>query len=676
MKADLASPANAAPKADSYRADIDGLRAVAVLSVLLFHAFPRWLPGGFVGVDIFFVISGFLISAILMHEIETKRFTIWRFYARRIRRILPALLLMLTACGVAGWYLLFDVEFARLSGFSLAGLLSAGNIGNLKNSGYFDDAADLTPLLHLWSLGVEEQFYLVWPLLLLLSRGANRARNLLIVVLTTIAVSFALNVALLGSHPSATFYLPFTRMWELAIGALLAWWNMFGRARAASLDASLVRMKDWLGVGGIALLAAAVGLINSQRAFPGWWAILPTLGAALSIAAGPSAWCNRKLLAARPLVLLGLISYPLYLWHWPLLSFARIVSPHELSSGLLAILLGSAVVLAWLTYRFVETPIRHALNGDAVAYRLLAGSALLTVASAIGYAGRIPQRPRPDAEFIRAGTALDESLRKAIGSKTCESLGVSSLLLPYCAFVDGPPGAPTLVLWGDSHAFAWGPALFEIGKRRGYRVVVISQYGCAPLLGVRRTDPGAALECRAFDLTADALKSIARLQPARIFLTARWSMYVHGYRVHGRLQAQTHYLTRSPSDAADAASSPAAVSAEFPATIAALHRIAPLTLIAPTPVLGLSVEQGRERDPDGFEPTTAEHHAFEAEPERLIADARLAYPDVTVVDPADLLCHEKCVSTLAGTLLYSDDNHLTAQATKLFEPALEAALPK
>src|SRR5580658_2009853 len=319
-----------------YRPDIDGLRAIAVLAVIGFHAFPAWIRGGFVGVDVFFVISGYLISTILLTGMERGSFRFTRFYIRRIRRIFPALIVVLLACMVAGWLVLFSFEYKAL-GKHVAG--SAAFVSNFvlwNEAGYFDKAAATKPLLHIWSLGIEEQFYIVWPLLLYLVWKRKAATLALLLLLFTF--SFTFNV--LSSDSAADFYSPLTRFWELMAGAVLAylslhWENLDKIIRklprpvpqiigsGAALE-SITR--NITAVIGVFLIVATVFTVDETKKFPGWWALLPVVGTYLMIASGPHAWINNKLLATRGLVAIGLISYPLYLWHWPLLSFIRIVN--------------------------------------------------------------------------------------------------------------------------------------------------------------------------------------------------------------------------------------------------------------------------------------------------------------------------------------------------------------
>ena len=311
-----------------YRPDIDGLRAIAVLAVIGFHAFPAWIRGGFVGVDVFFVISGYLISTILLTGMERGSFRVSQFYIRRIRRIFPALIVVLLACIVAGWLVLFSFEYQAL-GKHVAG--SAAFVSNFvlwNEAGYFDKAAATKPLLHIWSLGIEEQFYIVWPLLLFLVWKRKAATLALLLLLLTF--SFAFNV--LSSDPAADFYSPLTRFWELMAGAVLAylslhWEDLAGIFRKLPRHALQIIggsaapdsiTRNVAAVIGVLLIVATVLAVDETKKFPGWWALLPVVGTCLMIASGPHAWINNKLLAARGLVAIGLISYPLYLWHWPL----------------------------------------------------------------------------------------------------------------------------------------------------------------------------------------------------------------------------------------------------------------------------------------------------------------------------------------------------------------------
>ncbi|WP_316180358.1 MULTISPECIES: acyltransferase family protein [unclassified Bradyrhizobium] len=337
-----------------YRPDVDGLRAVAVICVVLFHAFPTLLPGGFVGVDVFFVISGYLITSILVSDLDDNKFSFLTFYARRVRRIFPALLTVLIVCLIAGWLLLLSAEYEQLGKHVAGGAAFIANFLFWKEANYFDTSANIKILLHLWSLGVEEQYYLIWPAMVW---AAWRVRlNLVVVTVVLLVGSFAFNLHIAPLNPPAAFYSPFSRFWELLAGGLLA---CIAQLRPALLRESLpVPFANAASLIGALMIGVAVLMITPKATFPGWWAVLPVVGTCLLVLAGQRAWINSRALSNRYVVEIGLISYPLYLWHWPLLAFAYNVydGPSPLLRGELV---AASVALAWATYRFVELPVRY-----------------------------------------------------------------------------------------------------------------------------------------------------------------------------------------------------------------------------------------------------------------------------------------------------------------------------
>ncbi|KFC67796.1 acyltransferase family protein [Massilia sp. LC238] len=428
----------------AYRRDIDGLRAVAVLSVVLFHAFPAVLRGGFIGVDIFFVISGFLITSILLRELEAGSFSFAGFYARRVRRIFPALVLVLGSCLAFGWLALFPDEYQQLGKHVVGGAGFAANFFYWAQVGYFDTAADTKPLLHLWSLGIEEQFYILWPVVLLL--GWRLRMNLLAVAAVLALASFAVNLGGIADHPTATFYSPASRAWELLLGAGLACLHARPGAAASRL-AVAPNLLSWLGA---ALLAAGLALITREDPFPGWRALLPALGALLLIGAGPQAWLNRVLLSNRLMVWIGLVSYPLYLWHWPLLSFAQIVESRTPAPAIRAAAVLLAVLLAWLTYRVVERPLRGGSGRGKVA----ALSALMLACAATGgyiylNDGLPTRKPVQDNLANQKALVLVEDKANA---EACKKRYGFDSTYEYCLQADVARD-PTVVLVGDSHAY-------------------------------------------------------------------------------------------------------------------------------------------------------------------------------------------------------------------------------
>lgn len=356
-----------------YRPDIDGLRAIAVLSVVGFHAFPGWVKGGFIGVDVFFVISGFLISSIIYESLDKGEFTFRDFYARRIRRIFPALIFVLTACFAFGWFSLLTDEFKQLGKHIAGGTAFISNLLLWQESGYFDNSAETKPLLHLWSLGIEEQFYIIWPLLLWFTW--KRKLNYFAVTLAMAAGSFYLNIQGIKQDAVATFYSPFTRFWELMCGGLLAWVTIYKKTSLAGIKlkadsiivSAIYRNKEvkkgetlanLFAFTGLALLAFGLVKIAKGFSFPGLWALVPVSAAVLILSAGPTAWINRKILSTKLFVWFGLISYPLYMWHWPLLSFTRILEDGAPSRNTRIAAVVISILLAWITMKWIEKPFR------------------------------------------------------------------------------------------------------------------------------------------------------------------------------------------------------------------------------------------------------------------------------------------------------------------------------
>lgn len=433
-----------------YRSDIDGLRSVAVLSVIAYHYFPPLLRGGFIGVDIFFVISGYLISGIVFDEINGNRFSILTFYRRRVNRIFPALACVLVASLAFGWIALFPDEFRSLGKNTLASTLFVENIYLWLQSGYFDSDSIKKPLLHIWSLGVEEQFYIIYPPMLVL---AHKLRILNGKFLTACClVSFVVCVALNAYAPSADFYLPFTRYWELAVGGLLAW-----RERSVTDEPLGPLAARWVppavvSMAGVSAIAVGFFLIDSRTPFPGTAALLPVVGAALIIGSGPLALPNRLLLSNRLAVFVGKISYPLYLWHWPLLAFLYIVNIEKPEPPIRLVIAAIGFVLATATWQLVETPIRKRYNNNRTALVLLA------LMASIGFAGW----------FIGHATSLDDrTVNRINAGSVVRASGIDNPPLPVydCAVPDSTAklfrncvqerGGPVrMVLLGDSKADA------------------------------------------------------------------------------------------------------------------------------------------------------------------------------------------------------------------------------
>ena len=362
----------------AYRPEIDGLRALAVLPVILFHAGLAGMDGGYVGVDVFFVISGFLISTIIMRELDRGSFSLVNFYERRARRILPALFTVILACLPFAWLWLGPADLVSFGGSLVAVILFVSNVFFWQESGYFSQAAELKPLLHTWSLAVEEQYYLVFPLILMAMWKGMRS-----LVVSALVVAFAVSLSL--SHwaatasPSANFFLLPTRAWELLIGVFTTLWlNRYGHAGSPMLNNALSAL-------GVALIVGSLLAFDAQTPFPGLWALVPTVGTALVIVCAVEGTVAHRVLSVKALVGIGLVSYSAYLWHQPLLAFARhraMGEPaHEVMWGLSA----ASVALAWASWKWVESPFRDkARTSRRVIFALsLAG---MTVLGGVGAA--------------------------------------------------------------------------------------------------------------------------------------------------------------------------------------------------------------------------------------------------------------------------------------------------
>ena len=488
-----------------YRPDIDGLRAIAVMLVVNFHAFPEAMPGGFIGVDIFFVISGFLITGIIVRELDQQRFGLAAFYNRRIRRIFPALIVVLCVTLVLGWLWMLPAAYAQLSGDVFASAAFFSNIALLLQSGYFDIESGKKPLLHLWSLGIEEQFYLIWPLILML---AARLRLSILAVASVVGIaSFVLNVALIGSNPVATFYLPFTRAWELLAGAALACgWSHFGQTSTASnLRASI----------GLLLIAIAAGALDTKSAFPGWWAALPVAGAALLLSA-PAAWGCRTLLTSRLLVWIGLISYPLYLWHWPLLVFFGIIKFGPLTLLERELIVGLSFALAWLTYRFVESTFRFGRPSPLKVLALCSGMALIAVAGGVVVQGRgFDFRLPPE---IREMASVPTQSSKWRINECLLDLSHEMSFADTCIDRDR---RPLVLIWGDSTAGALLPGLRKAQETRAFGIAQFTSNSCIPALNA---DIPGSPNCRAMN---DKVLSLARqIKPDIVVLHGTWEKHL------------------------------------------------------------------------------------------------------------------------------------------------------
>jgi peptidoglycan/LPS O-acetylase OafA/YrhL len=457
-----------------YRPDIDGLRAVSVIAVLLFHAFPEYVPGGFAGVDVFFVISGFLISQILFEAVTKRQLSFRQFYAKRIRRLFPALVVVLTFVVAVGWFVLLPQAFADLGAQIAASSVFAANIYFWLQAGYFSPASHSLPLLHLWSLGVEEQFYIAWPIgvMLLASR-----RRLIVAASTVGLASFVLSMLLADKH-NLDFYSPFTRAWELMAGAVLA--GLRERLISRSFAADAV-----VAIGLIGLVACFM-LLDSTAQYPSWRAGVPVAAAMMIIVAGQSSRLARVALENRPAVYVGRISYPLYLWHWPLLVLAASVKFLPLTLLERGVIVAVSFGAAMATYELVERPVRTR-KSSARQISALSGSMVAAALSGVvivqwnGFEGRFP----PD---IRTAYNVRPHPAMRMGECLLDLAAMQTDISDRCI----EPERPLIAVWGDSTAASLMPGLRDLQSREHFGIAQFTANSCPPVLG--RSVPSACQE--------------------------------------------------------------------------------------------------------------------------------------------------------------------------------------
>lgn len=452
----------------TYRPDIDGLRAVAVSLVVLFHGWPKWLKSGFIGVDVFFVISGFLITSIILKDLKRESFSIREFYVRRIRRIFPALLTVLVATLGFGWYVLLHHEFTQLGKHVAGAATFVSNLVLWNESGYFDNNHTTKPLLHFWSLGVEEQFYLVWPLMLAIFfrlRG-----GILLVLAAALGASFLYGLYTTFNEPAEAYFSPVTRFWELASGGVIAY--------LLSKKDLVIPARSLLSAAGAAMLVLGAILINSQSPFPGSWALLPVLGTCALIMAGPDCLINKYLLGNPLMAYVGRISYPFYLWHWPLLSFGYIIMGEKPPATTKMLLVGASLLLAVLTYHLIERPVQRQQRRGRVIQGLLATMVCFGVIGAAAQTGLLRERINTNGadRYLRALNDLgfpQPAMRPLrYGESVFQQLNGG--------------GRGTTVFLGDSVMEQYAPLVADgLAKGRFDRkaVVFATAGGCPPIRG-------------------------------------------------------------------------------------------------------------------------------------------------------------------------------------------------
>lgn len=640
----------------AYRRDIDGLRAVAVIAVVLFHFGVPGFTGGFVGVDVFFVISGYLITSIIWNQRQAGRFSFVEFWARRARRILPALFAMIIAVLAVGWFLLAPKDYEELGRSVRYQVTFVSNILFMRQDGYFDVASDLKPLLHTWSLAVEEQFYILFPLLLTLL--SSRLKHWRLALFGVLLLSFGLSVWAVHHYPEKAFFLLPMRAWELLAGAMLAVaprhsWRLKPMAAQG------------LSLLGMALILLAVFGYDKSTPFPGAAALLPVLGVvALILANAHRETLVGQFLSSRVMVGLGLISYSWYLWHWPVFVFSSYASVEEPGVLDIAGLILLTLVLGYLSWKFVETPFRERRLLAGRRQVLQAGFCGILVLGVAGQALRwtdgLPSRLSEQALQYSKGHEWRPELMACL---TDDRSPDDKLFCHY-----GVENLPAqAMVWGDSHATALIPVLEDGAQAHGVSVILASSAGCIPVEGLEHD-----AACTRFNRRVEQGLSAQRISD--VVLVARWSLYLYG-----DAKGDLDHALRKPDGKYDTAVAEQRLADGLRAQLAHLreggHRVwlvkeAPLQAFSPPYRLTRLAMLGHSVDDVGL--AIGEHDKRQAFISRLFA--QLAQdPMVRVVDPAPRLCDDNglCRAELDGYSLYKDDNHLSEVGARFVAPILE-----
>ena len=665
-KADLNASSSEKPLIKpSYRADIDGLRALAVVAVIAFHAFPDQVSGGFIGVDIFFVISGFLITTLIQNSLQHQSFSFRTFYASRVRRIFPALVIVLLTCQVFGWFALLSNEYKALGKHIAASTAFIPNVIFWSESGYFDYAADAKPLLHLWSLGIEEQFYLFWPIVIWL--GFKYKVSTVRIGTALFLGSLLLNLVMIEESPSAAFFSPFTRMWELLSGCLLACLVSSKLIAIESFNTKLGSIKlirQAISMIGLVLLLLGACMFDQDMLYPGAWALVPVLGTCFIIFAGDQSWVNTSILSNRLLVWIGLISFPLYLWHWPLLSFARIIEGSRPDWQIRTVLVAISFVLAVLTYYVIERPIRFGRNMRSKTYALIMMMSLL---GALGFITNLQDgfKFRTTDKAIEAQLA-DLKFDIPDGEEWyCKDMSPDG---PRC-HTTGPN--PSVVVIGDSHALTIYSGLRERFKSKGQDIGLYgASDGCPPLLNVIIQDQGGDVRNCLKKGSRAVQRIIADTSIKEVILTSRGPMYTTA-KGFGDVELEQFgpWILHFDGEDKGLRSNEEVFASGLTKTLDALLAAGKKVIfLHDVPELGFDIRSCFSFRPMTItskvvSPCAVSRKEFEARAEAyrtMVNKILLERPEIKVIDLSDALCDEKwCWGARDDVLFYIDDDHLS-----------------
>lgn len=657
-----------------YRPEIDGLRAIAVVAVVMFHA-GFGFPGGFTGVDVFFVISGYLVTGIIARAMDRGDFSILNFYCRRVRRIFPAAAVVTAVILLFAYRSTFAADYVQISKAAVAQSGFSSNVFFWLETGYFSRDVLTKPFLHFWSLAVEEQFYLVFPgVLMVVYRVGQTRRRVVQGVIAIAVVSFVISIYGTQRHPSATFYLLPTRAWELMAGALVALTKLKiekpGRAESFS----------WIG---LAMIALALFGLSKDSEFPGFAALLPVVGTVLVIVATSAVpTVVGRLLSLRPIVFVGLISYSLYLWHWPLLAFTRYLVLRP-SSTMIASAVVASFALAVVSWRWVEQPVRRRqlLGTDR---SLIIGCAVAWAALLIGPLFVVFNDGIPGRFDVMQATLIDDATWTGNNaSRDVEQIERGDV--PRFGQTRAGDSDKAFLLWGDSHAMTWTDVIDRAASRTGRHGVAALHGGTPPIPGLWRTGmPG----CREFNHAV--MELIEREQIRDVILVSRWSVYVEGYsdadpQTDGRSDADVllsdgDASSRTGGDSLDAMKRQIVALAE-----AMRQRNVRLWLVRQVPIQHSVIAEAAARnmligrDVNAIVPTTlAEHIQQQSSIEEFyeIAIPILKSAGGGVIDPASLFFDQQgnAVIRSDGNYLYRDDDHLSRSGASMLGPLLDELL--
>jgi len=636
-----------------YRADIDALRGVSVLLVVFYHAFPDLIPGGFIGVDVFFVISGYLITTIIVTSLSNDNFSLREFYAKRIRRLFPALLTVLIFALVIGWLILFPDEYKQLAYHVQYSAIYWLNFILIGETGYFDVGSIYKPLLHLWTLSVEEQYYIVWPLVLLLIFKQQYLKPIQIIALVAL-VSFAANIHFIATDQESVYFHTVTRIWQLASGSILSLYLV---------DNSPPDRKPLLFTGVLIILLSAL-VIDDLMMYPGWLAVLPTIGAVLFI------YSNTKYKQWGGLVSIGLVSYPLYLWHWVIISFLYIYLGRSPSNTAVVIAVLLSGVFAYLTYRFIEK-LRYVKSASVPMVMLFSMVFLGLIGTYIsrhdGLAdrGHLSYLADFQLEFKRTPITDDTCIEYA------KSILAGELLFDYCR-AENLDREKFIAVIGDSHAHVIFPGIAEQASERNYGTILLANSSCPTLKGFLwgRNETEIPLCQKKIDQILAILKKDQKVE--KVLVVTRGPVYIHG-EVEGEFTRDS--VLKSLSVKKNPLLTYETYATGLSNTLSILEDMESVKsayYFLENPELDFLPKETIVRPFDKWEVSTQEAtmdkelylsrmDGYRRSVERVAKSFR----STRILDPMPFLCPEKkCLSFKAGNFLYADDDHFSVFGSK------------